>query len=366
MAEQDLDRSEAATPFKLERARNRGAVAKSPDVNGFAILVVAMVACFAWLPSATRQLSNVTRALLGSAGADLGNWATTTGILSSLLTGMLHLLAPLLIAVVCMAILANLAQCGAVFSAEPLTPDFTRLNPAQGLRKLFALRIVYDAAKSVVKLVLLGTVFAVAVTAMLPGLAGLAHVDSHGFLFLLFNMSGGLLAKLLAVVLVLAAIDFVYVRREYAQRMRMSRREIKDEHKQREGDPRIRQRIRELRVQMLKRSQATRQLPQADVLITNPTHVAIAISYEHGVSAAPKVVTKGAGSLALKMRDVAYHHRVPIVESPPLARALYREVDDGGYVPEQWYPQVAKILVWVLAARRAREGATSTPARAAA
>lgn len=364
MAEQDLDRSEAATPFKLERARNRGAVAKSPDVNGFAILAVAMVACFAWLPSATHQLSNVARQLVGSVGADLGNWATTTGLLSSLLTATLHLLSPLLIAIMVVAILSNLAQSGGVLSAEPLTPDFTRLNPARGLRKLFALKIVYDAIKSVFKLLLLGAMFGLAVTALLPGLAGLADVDSHGFLFLLFAMSGGLLAKLLTVVLVLAAIDFVYVRREYAQRMRMSRREIKDEYKQREGDPRIRQRIRELRVQMLRRSQATRHLPQADVLVTNPTHVAVAISYEHGVSSAPKVIAKGAGSLALRMRDVAYRHRVPIVESGPLARALYREVDDGGYVPEQWYPQVAKILVWVLAARRARDGSAATRAAA--
>ena len=198
--------------------------------------------------------------------------------------------------------------------------------------------------------------FAVALAALLPGLPGLVHVDGHAYLPLLFDMAGALMAKLMAVLLVLAAVDFIYVRREYARRMRMSRREIKDEYKQREGDPRIRQRIKELRVQLLKRAQAMRKLPQADVLITNPTRVAVAISYEHGVSPAPKVVAKGAGQLARKMRDAAFRHRVPIVQSAPLARALYREADDGGYVPEKWYPQVAKILVWVLAARRARTG----------
>jgi len=354
MAEQDLDRNEAATPFKLQRARERGAVPKSPDVNAFAILAVATLACFAWLPQAARQLASLMKQLLGQLGSDLGNSAVVDSLLASSAASALHLLAPLFFGVVCVAVLANFMQSGPVLSAEPLKPDFGRLNPAQGFKKLFSLRVVYDAIKSVLKLLLLGGVFAAALVALLPGMPALWQVGAKAQLPVLMTMVAGLMAKLLAVLLVLAGIDFVYSRREYAKRMRMSRREIKDEYKQREGDPRIRQRIRELRVQLLKRSQAMRQLPQADVLITNPTRVAVAIRYEHGVSPAPKVVAKGAGSLARKMRDVAYRHRVPIVQSPPLARALYREADDGAFVPEQWYPQVAKILVWVLAARRAR------------
>lgn len=354
MAEQDLDRNETATPFKLQRARERGSVPKSPDVNAFGVLVIATLACFAWLPSATQQLAGLVRQLLGALGSDLGNAEVINGLMDATLVATLKLLAPLFIGLVCVAILVNLMQSGPVFSAEPLKPDFDRLNPAQGFEKLFSIRVVYDAIKSVLKLLILGGVFAVALSTLLPGMTGLSQVGAKAYLPTLFSLLGGLMAKLLAALLVLAAIDFVYVRREYAKRMRMSKREVKDEYKQREGDPRIRQRIRELRVQMLKRSQAMRQLPQADVLITNPTRVAVAVSYEHGVSAAPKVVAKGAGSLARKMRDVAFRHQIPIVQSPPLARALYREADDGGYVPEKWYPQVAKILVWVLAARRAR------------
>lgn len=362
MAEQDLDRNEPATSFRLERARERGSVAKSPDVNAFAVLVVATVACFAWLPGATRDLANQMRQLLNGAAADLGDWTTVTGLLGSAVMGVLMLLAPLLVGIVCIAVLANLAQSGPLLSFEPVSPDFTRLNPAQGLKKLFSARAIYDAVKSVFKLALLGIVFASALTALLPGVAGLSNVDGHAYLPVLYSIAGGLMAKLLAALLVLAAIDLAYTRREYAKRMRMSRREVKDEHKQRQGDPRIRSRIKELRMQLLKRSQAMRQLPQADVLITNPTRIAIAISYEHGVSPAPRVVAKGAGGLARKMRDVAFRHQVPIVESAPLARALYRHADDGGYVPEQWYPQVAKILVWVLAARRARRGETANGA----
>ncbi len=357
MAEQDLDRNEAATPFKLQRARERGSVAKSTDVNALAIATVATLACFAWLPGATRDFATLMHRLLDGAGADLGNLTTTTALLTSATSASMRLMAPLLLAVVCVAVIANLAQSGPVFSFEPLTPDFTRVNPAQGLKRLFSMRVLYEGFKSLLKLSLLSAAFVAALTALLPGMTGLSQVGHRALLPLLYSMGGGLLAKLLAVLLVLAAIDFVYTRREYAKRMRMSRREVKDEHKQREGDPRIRQRIRELRVKMLERSQAMRQLPGADVLITNPTRVAVAIRYEHGVAPAPKVVAKGAGGLARKMREVAFRHGVPIVQSPPLARALYRQADEGHFVPEQWYPQVAKILVWVLAARRAREGA---------
>jgi len=355
MAEQDLDRNEAATPFKLQRARKRGSVAKSPDVNAFAVVTVAALACFAWLPRATIQFAGLMRRLFAVAGNPLDDWATVTGLLALLVTDTMSLLAPLLLALACVAVLSNLAQSGPVFSFEPLKPDFTRLNPAQGIKKLISMRVLYDAFKSLLKLGILSVVFLAAFRALLPGLSGLSQLGHEAYLPMLYTLGGGLLMKLLAVLLVLAAIDFIYVGREYAKRMRMSRREIKDEHKQREGDPRIRQRIRELRAQMLKRSQAVKQLPGADVLITNPTRVAVAIRYEHGVSPAPRVVAKGAGGMARKMRDVAFRHNVPIVQSPVLARALYRLADEGHYVPEKWYPQVAKILVWVLAARRARQ-----------
>ena len=151
-----------------------------------------------------------------------------------------------------------------------------------------------------------------------------------------------------------AALDFGFARWEFARRMRMSKRDIKDESKNREGDPRIRSRIRELRKEMIKRSKALGKVPAADVLITNPTRIAIAVSYKHGTSAAPQVVAKGAGEMARKMRELAGRHSIPVVQNRELARALFREVDFDGFVPEKLYPQVAKIMVWVYAMRQAR------------
>jgi flagellar biosynthetic protein FlhB len=146
----------------------------------------------------------------------------------------------------------------------------------------------------------------------------------------------------------------------------MSKREQEDEHKHREGDPRIKIRLRELRQQFLQRTQAVAKVPTANVLITNPTHVAVALRYEHGKSPAPQIVAKGAGRLAARMREVAYQSQVPIVQNPVLARALFEEVALEAYVPEKWYPQVAKILVWLQAARRAQATAHQiTPGRRA-
>lgn len=352
MADEDLDRSEAATPFKLERARERGVVAKSSDVSAFAILAVATLVFVAWLPFAQKEFGRLMDELLSRVGGELTNGPVLWSLYATWLRGAAQISAPLLIAVVCSAVLANLAQVGIVVSTEPLTPDFARLNPAEGFKRLFALRVLYDAAKSALKLGLLSLVLGFVLLSMVPGVSGLAGVTGHALAATLIAMVTGVGAKLVAAVLIVAAIDWIYVRREHTKKMRMSRREIKDEFKQREGDPRIRQRVRELRMQLLKRVRATRGVAKADVLITNPTHIAIAISYEHGVSPAPKVLAKGGGGLAAKMREVANRHRVPIVESPPLARALFREVDDEGFVPEHWYPQVAKILVWVMAARR--------------
>jgi flagellar biosynthetic protein FlhB len=362
MAEQDLDRNEAATPYKLEKARERGSVAKSMDANGVAVLGAATLGCFAWADSATARFAHVAAGLLRGAGAPLNTPDDAARLLSQVLAAGLQVIAPLLFTVACVAIIINVAQAGVVFSVVPLKPDFARINPAQGFKRIVSLRGLYEAVKSTLKLLILGGVLFMALSALAPQLLALVDLHPGAYPAILAAMTGRLLVKLLLVLLVFAAIDWFFARGQYARQMRMSRREIKDEHKNREGDPRIRSRIRELRMKLLKRSQALRELPKADVLLTNPTRVAVALRYEHGVSPAPRVVAKGAGELARKMRDVAFRHQVPIVPSPVLARALYREADDGGYVPERWYADIARILVWLQAGRRARAASAAASA----
>jgi flagellar biosynthetic protein FlhB len=357
MAEQEQDRSEHATPFKLEQARKRGRVAKSPDMVSAAALF-ALVLFLYWLSwaGAKGQLE-LAHAVLTHAGRLDFSAAALLGFLGRLLVESLSALAPLLLLLMGVGILGNFAQTGPVFSFQPLKPDFDRLNPVAGFKRLFSLLVVYTLGKTLIKLAALGAVFVLSMHYLLDPLLGLLHVEPVVYARRLLEMSAALCAKLAVVIFVLALLDVGYVRWEFQRQMRMSRRELRDEVKQREGDPRVRARLRQLRQELLKRSKALSKVSSADVLVTNPTHVAVAVAYKHGEMPAPRVVAKGAGDLVAKMRATAARHRIPVVQHPPLARALFREVNDDDYVPEAWYPQVLKILVWVYTLRQARQGA---------
>ncbi|WUR12423.1 flagellar biosynthesis protein FlhB [[Empedobacter] haloabium] len=354
MAEQDSDRSEQATPHKLEEARKQGSVARSMDITSLAMLaaLVLVIKANAW--EALRLTVQLQHRILGKIGH--GDWtvASAAAWMGDLLLALLTILAPLLLALVVVAVLVNLAQTGPIFSFHPIKPDINRLNPVTGFKRVFSMRTLFEAFKSCIKLAILTTVVYFALRELVPGLVGLPGTEAKAYLRVLVGLCAALLVKLLFTHLVIALLDLGFVRWEFAKRMRMSKRDVKDEHKNREGDPRIRSRIRELRQQMLKRSKAVSKVPDADVLITNPTHLAVALSYRHGTSGAPQVVAKGAGDLARKMREVAARHQIPVVQNRPLARTLFREVDFDGYVPEKLYPQIAKIMVWVYAMRDAR------------
>jgi flagellar biosynthetic protein FlhB len=352
MADQDLDQTESATPHKLSEARKKGSVAKSQDFVSMAMLAAACIVLFANGHDMLAQTLRLQRQILVHAPSgqwsvdSVGRWG------SELLWALLNLMGPMFLALLVVAVLANLFQTGPVFSMHPLTPDLTKLSPANGIKRLFSMRTIVDTIKSLLKLIVLCTVTYTALKAALPGLIGLPMADPRHYPDLWLGLSRSLLVKLVFVLLVVGLLDLMYARWEFSKRMRMSKREVKDEVKNRDGDPRIRSRIRQLRKDMLKRSQSLAKVPSADVLVTNPTHIAIALSYKHGASAAPQVIARGAGEMAQSMRKLASRHQIPIVQNRALARALYRQVGHEGYVPEELYPQIAKIMVWVYAMRR--------------
>lgn len=354
MAEQDTDRSEAATPHKLDDARKKGTVAKSNDFTVMAMLATLAVSMYAIAPEAMRQLLRMQQQVL--ARPSIGVWSVDAiaAWMAQLLLTMLAILGPLFLGLAVVAVVVNLFQTGPIFSAHPLVPDLSRINPAMGLKRLFSMRTLFESVKSVVKLVVLAVLGYMVVRDAVPGLMGLSMVDPKAYMFLLIALAGNLLLKLVLALLVIGVLDLVFTRWEFSKRMRMSKRDVRDESKNREGDPRVRSRIRELRKEMLKRSKSAANVPSADVLITNPTHLAVALSYRHGKSGAPQVVAKGAGELARQMRQLAAKHQIPVVQNKALARALFREVDYNGFIPEKMYPQIAKIMVWVYALREAR------------
>lgn len=355
MSDEGQDKSQAATPHKLREARKRGQVAKSVEANYAAVLAALVGICFAAGPSIAHRVLDVSRHALEQGARNGWGSDNVAAWLTGLLVDALGAIAPLLLALALAAIAANVSQVGGVFSFDPVTPDFNRLNPATGAQRLFSLRALYDAARSLLKLAVLSIVAWGAMRNLLPDLYRLSYIDAHGHAAFILRDVGPLLFKLFLAVLLIALVDLVYSRWDFARNMRMSHRDITDEHKQREGDPRIRSRLRQLRTEMLKQARSARRVPEADVLITNPTHIAIALSYRHGEMPAPKLLAKASGKLALKMREAARAHAIPVVENRPLARELFKRADTDQYVPEDLYPRVARILIWVYAMRRQRQ-----------
>ncbi|MGH8446669.1 MAG: EscU/YscU/HrcU family type III secretion system export apparatus switch protein [Solimonas sp.] len=348
----DQDRTEEATPFKLEEARRRGQVFKSVEINSLAILGLALLAATAfglWTIYGVLQLS---RDIFREAGTLSLSVSSVTKMFHWISNQGLFILSPLLVLAVIGAVLANFLQTGPVFSFFPLKPDFTRLNPAQGFKRVFSMRSLYEGLKSILKFALLAGVVYAVVRHFLPELFSLMQRSMSAYPGELQHIATFSLLAMLIGFTVLAFGDNAYSRWEFRKKMRMSRRELRDEVRRREGDPQIKSRRRQLLSAMRKNAKSTARVGDADLLITNPTHVAVALQYDRGSMPAPRLISKGAGDLALKMRRMAYHHGVTVVESPVLARRLYREVEIDGFIPPDTYQQVAGLIKPILQARR--------------
>lgn len=351
---QEFDKSEAATPYKLQQARRRGSVARSPDLTGAAALLAAAAALYAWSWEALQALLALGRAaLIQGLTMDL-TAASVVSLIGRVGAEALHIIAPFAFAVAAAALVASLGQTGLVWSGFPLKPDLTRINPVTGLKRLFSIRTIYDAFKSVIKVSILVWVLYLIVRDLEPSLYHLGERTPFVALRNLMEMLASMALKLAFVALLLALLDLGYSRFEFKRKMRMSRRDVKDEVKHREGDPRVRSRLRGLRAEMLQKAASVRQVGQADVLIVNPTHLAVALEYRRGEMAAPVLLAKGAGMLAARMRTEATRRGVTIVRNPVVARALYFQGEMGQTIPAGLYADVARIMVWLLARRDAR------------
>jgi flagellar biosynthesis protein FlhB len=359
MAESDIDRNIAATPYKLQKARERGQAAKSPDFAGAIVFIAAMAFMTAkgwdtWL--AQIRLDRMILAQAGRLDA-----ATIWPMIESLCRTTLLLGIPFFATILIAAVTANIMQVGPLLSAHPIKPDWNRLNPVAGLKRIFALHTLFLAGKALLKLVCISIVLLIALRGLAAQFYRLADLPPAAALHTLLDDVSSLGIKVAAILMLIAVLDLLFMRHEFAKKMRMSRREMKDEIKHRDGDPRIRARLRQLRREMAKRSMALHNTRSADVLITNPTHVAVALRYVKDQMVSPQLVAKGKGVMAAAMRRIAARHHIPVVQNPSLARALYRSMAIDHQVPPELYTPVARIIVWVFAQRDAARGRRATP-----
>lgn len=269
-------------------------------------------------------------------------------------TFYLQFFLPLGVGCAIIAVLINFIQAGAVFSMDPLRPKWDRINPLQGFKRLFSPRSIVELAKSLIKLGIVGYILWGSLqNEILPWTEKSGHMPALAIAGGFWNILNGIIIRIISFLLVLAILDYIYQRWEYAKSLRMSKKEIRDEFKQMEGDPLIKNKIRQRQRQMAMR-RMMQDVPKADVIITNPTHYAIALQYDASTMSAPKVLAKGEGFIAAKIREVAEENNVPIVENPPLARALFKAAEIGDSIPADLYQAVAEVLAFVYRLRRSR------------
>jgi len=343
-------KTEEPTQRKLQQAREKGQVAKSQEVNHWFMIMSLglMLAIFAPYTAGTildalRPFIAKPHALPASA-AGLGEllYETVLRLFSALLL-------PIGIAMLA-ALAANFLQIGPILSAEQLKPKLEKISLVKGTQRLFSVKSLVEFAKGIFKL----SIVTVAVFLVLwpdrERLPQLAQLTIPELLDLLRWLALKVIGAVLAVMLVIAALDFAFQKYQHHEDMRMTKQEVKDEHKQTEGDPQVKQRLRQLR-QEKARTRMMAAVPDASAVVTNPTHYAVALAYDQGAMAAPKVVAKGADLVAWRIREVAREHDVPIVPNPPLARALHDGVDLGQEIPPEHYKAVAQIISYVMRLR---------------
>jgi flagellar biosynthesis protein FlhB len=354
MAEPDKDqKTHEPTEKKLEDARRKGEVASSPEVK-HALMLAAGVAVAGWLGSAAiARFGTLFQKLWGRADDFVLSPDGGQALAARLMGEAAAAMAPLMALLVGSALLIPFLQGRPSFAWNRIGPKWSKLSPAKGLGRLFGPRALVEFGKTLLKFLV---VTSVAVAVVWPKAAGLDRLVGAGPEAIGRAAGALVFAMFQAVAILVAALalfDFVYQRRAFLKRMRMSLQEVKDEHKQNDGDPQVKARRRGIAVQRA-RKRMMAAVPEASVVVTNPTHYAVALKYDHGAMAAPVVVAKGVDAVALKIRKVAGAAGVPVVESPPLARALYAGAELDRPIPIEHYAAVAEIIGYVMRLARGR------------
>lgn len=347
MADDAGEKTEAPTPRRRTEAREQGNIARSQDLTA-ALALLAVISFLDWFgPNLIAALKLTMEELMGPESlADL----SADGIAEQVRIAMRVVggaMAPLFVGVVLIAVVANMAQVGLFFSTKRLQPQLSALNPTKGLSKLFKGRDnLVQMGMNVVKLSVLGTVAYSAIHGRINLILSTQELEFIQIFGLGAEIVYSIGLRIGLVLLLLAILDYAWQRWRNEQQLKMSKQDVKDEMRRMEGDPKIKQRRRQIAMQRVMQG-IQANVPTADVVVTNPTEFAVALKYDPDSMHAPRVVAKGTDLLAMQIRNVAARHGIPILERPPLARALYRLVDVGQEIPEQFYSAVAEILAYV-------------------
>jgi flagellar biosynthetic protein FlhB len=360
MAEQDSERTERPTQKRLDEARKKGQVPRSPELSTAAVVLIAGAGLHFLGASMGAGLFDVMRNGLALSRDQVLDESSAITQFASSTSHALLACAPVLGLTLVAALLAPLAIGGWNLSFGVLAPDFSRLSPAAGFGRIFSMRGLVELAKAFAKFALVALVAVIFLWFKTSELLGLGSEPTAAAIGHAVSLSGQALLALAGGLALIAAVDVPWQLFSHTKSLRMTRQEIRDELKESEGNPEIKGRIRQMQ-QAVARRRMMQEVPKADVVVTNPTHYAVALRYDEKRMRAPIVVAKGADAVAAKIREVATEHRVPIFEAPPLARALFRSVDLNGEVPARLYVAVAQVLTYVYQLRTAKRTGAEPP-----
>jgi len=349
------EKTEKATPHKRQKAREKGQVFSSREVTSALILITCIVI-----------LKNVGADIFEKVGQFQSYFLTEYLVREDVFTpnginSIFHecviflakVVAPILISVLLAGLISNYLQIGFIFSSEAITPKLDRINPLAGLKRMFSKRGLVELVKSVLKISIIGLVAYNTLKKNKDVFPLVLDMDLHTSMRLIFAIAYDVGLKAAITLLILAGFDYIFQRHEYETGLMMSKQDIKEEYKEVEGNPQIKSRIRQIQRQMA-RSRMMQDVAKADVVITNPTHFAVAIVYDIELYSAPVVLAKGRDKLAKRIKEIAHDENIPIVENKPLAQSLYRSVEIGDVIPEALYNAVAEILAFVYTLKERR------------
>ena len=347
MADDLGDRTEEATPKRRAEAREEGNVAKSVDLAGALMLLTITLVLWGALTSMLGQGKDViAQALSLPSLGDLLDAGNARDVVINLCAAGVRIAAPIILLFWAAAFLSQFAQIGWIFSTKAARPNFKKINPLSGFKRIFGLSGLVKSGLDAVKVSVVLATAGFTISEKADAIAVLPYLELVQSFAAAGDMMLTLALRVLAVLLTLGLLDFLYQRWKHSEDLKMTKQQVKDEMKQSEGDPEVKR--RRIRIQrQIAMQRVSTAVPKADVIVTNPEHISVAIQYDAGNMNAPKVIAKGADFLAMRIRHIAMQHGIPIVERKPLARALYKQVAVNQEVPPEFYKAVAEILAYV-------------------
>lgn len=340
------EKTEKATPKKRQESRKKGQVAKSQDIAGSLVMLSVFMCLITFGGYIKERLVTLYSDVFFHRLTMDVTQENVMVMFRSYGMQLLLLLAPILLVVFVVAAVATYAQVGFLFTGEPITPKFSKLDPIKGFKNIFSMRSLVEFLKSILKLVIIGYLVFSTVKGAMDSISSLGRVSVEAAFSFTAQMTMNLGIKISAALFVLAVFDYMYQRYEHEKNLKMSKQDIKDEYKKTEGDPLIKGKIRE-RQRRMALQRMMQEVPKADVIITNPTHFAVALKYDASQMEAPQVVAKGQDYVALRIKEIAKEHDVITMENRPLARALFQRTEIGDAIPADLFQAVAEVLAYV-------------------